>query len=129
MVHINAATGTLRYKTTITAGKHTIVADEPVEAGGGDLGFSPEEILASSLGACTAATLSMYAQRKGWTALTGIEVEVSFNRMKESSIMERRIRFEGDITPEQKERLLYIAGHCPIHQALTHPILIETAIA
>lgn len=129
MVHIKAAIGTQNYKTTLTANDHTIIADEPVAAGGEDLGFSPDELLSASLGACTAATLRMYANRKGWTELTGIEVDITFNRLTGSSAMERTITLQGNITQEQKERLLYIANRCPIHQTLTHPIDITTIIS
>ncbi|KAA5532480.1 OsmC family protein [Taibaiella lutea] len=129
MVHIKAAIGTQNYKTTITTGNHTIISDEPTTAGGEDLGFSPDELLTASLGACTAATLRMYANRKGWTELTGVEVNVTFNRLAGSSTMERTILLQGNITQEQKERLLYIANRCPIHQTLTHPIDITTIIS
>jgi putative redox protein len=129
MVNIKATIGTQTYKTTIKTANHTIIADEPLTAGGGDLGFSPDELLTASLGACTAATLRMYANRKGWTALTGVEVNITFNRLAEGSTMERTILLQGDITQEQKERLLYIANRCPIHQTLTHPIDITTIIS
>jgi len=129
MVQIKAAIGTQNYKTTITTTNHTIIADEPLQAGGEDLGFSPDELLAASLGACTSATLRMYANRKGWTELTGVEVNVTFNRLAGSSTMERTIVLQGNITQEQKERLLYIANRCPIHQTLTHPIDITTIIS
>ena len=94
MVNIKAAIGTQPYKTTITTVHHTIIADEPLEAGGEDLGFSPDELLTASLGACTAATLRMYANRKGWTELTGIEVDITFNRLTGSSAMERTITLQ-----------------------------------
>jgi putative redox protein len=129
MVNIKAVIGTQTYKTTITTANHTIIADEPVAAGGEDLGFSPDELLSASLGACTAATLRMYANRKGWSELTGVEVNVTFNRLAGSSTMERTILLQGNITQEQKERLLYIANRCPIHQTLTHPINITTIIS
>lgn len=129
MISIKAAIGTQHYKTTITTANNSIVADEPVAAGGEDLGFSPDELLAASLGACTAATLRMYADRKGWIELTGVEVNITFNRLTGSSTMERTVSLQGNITQEQKERLLYIANRCPIHQTLTHPIDITTIIS
>jgi putative redox protein len=129
MVTVKAHIGTIPYKTDITSDHHSIIADEPESAGGGDLGFSPDELLASSLSACTAATLRMYANRKGWNELQDIDVEVTFNRLQGSATMDRKITLTGDITNEQRERLLYIANRCPIHQTLTHPIVIDTVIS
>jgi putative redox protein len=128
MVTVNASIGTQLYKTEITTEHHTIISDEPTTIGGGDLGFSPDELLAAALGACTTATLRMYANRKGWHELTGIDVQVTFSRLQDSSVMNRIITLKGTISAEQKERLLYIANRCPIHQTLTHPIQIETSI-
>jgi putative redox protein len=128
MVTIKASISDQLYKTTITNGRHTLIADEPVSIGGGDLGFSPDELLAASLSACTSATLRMYADRKGWHELLAIDVEVTFNRLKDASSMVRIITLTGNISEEQKERLLYIANRCPIHQTLTHLISIDTSI-
>ena len=61
-----ATIGKQKYKTEIQAGNHIIMADEPEELGGGNLGFTPTELLESSLAACTAMTIRMYADRKGW---------------------------------------------------------------
>jgi putative redox protein len=129
MVHVKAHIGDVLYKTEITTANHTIISDEPESAGGGDLGFSPDELLASALSACTAATLKMYANRKGWHELLSIDVDVTFTRLQDSATMNRKITLTGNITEEQRERLLYIANRCPIHQTLTHPILIDTNIA
>lgn len=128
MVTVKASIADQLYKTTITNGRHIIIGDEPTSAGGGDLGFSPDELLAASLSACTSATLRMYADRKGWHELSAIAVEVTFNRLKDTSEMIRTITLTGSISPEQKERLLYIANRCPIHQTLTHLIHIDTSI-
>ncbi len=71
--------GKQQYKTEIQAGNHIIMADEPVEVGGQDLGFTPTELLESSLAACTAMTIRMYADRKGW-GLEKVEIKVGFKR-------------------------------------------------
>jgi putative redox protein len=131
------------FRTEITAGAHTLVADEPREAGGTDAGPSPYELLLSGLGACTAMTLRMYIERKH-LPITEVEVLLSFNRIYaedcESCSKERRERNEeiqhisrliyvtGEVTEEQRQRLLYIAGRCPIHITLHSQPHIEDAL-
>lgn len=129
MVNIQASINEKRYETTILSGNHQITADEPVSIGGEDLGFSPDELLAASLSACTAITLRMYANRKGWTHITGFKVDVKFERLNGSSRFERVIKIEGSPSEEEKERLLTIANKCPVHQTLTQPASIDTEIS
>ncbi|MCW3084143.1 MAG: redox protein regulator of disulfide bond formation [Bacteroidetes bacterium] len=127
MVTINAHIAKEKYQTTIKSATNLIVADEPEENGGNDFGFSPSELLAASLGACTSITLRMYADRKGWD-LEDLNVEVSFTRdpEKNMSTFTRKIKFTGSLTGEQKERLMKIADSCPTHKALTNPITVNT---
>ncbi|HKQ72719.1 MAG TPA: OsmC family protein [Blastocatellia bacterium] len=131
------------FRTQITAGKHTIVADEPEGAGGADSGMSPYELLLASLGACTAMTLKLYVERKK-LPITDVEVLLSFDRIHiddcESCVKEERsgaqevqhisrlIYVTGDVTEEQKERLLYIAGRCPVHVTLHSDPHVEDAL-
>ncbi|MFG0283636.1 MAG: OsmC family protein, partial [Phycisphaerales bacterium JB039] len=77
---VSIAIGTDRYRTTIEAGRHRLVADEPEDAGGTDEGPDPYALLLASLGACTAITLRLYADRKGW-ALAKVEMELSHQRV------------------------------------------------
>ncbi len=110
----------------------TIVADTPEDDGGTNQGVTPEELLLAALGTCAAITARMYAERKGWQ-LEGVEVDVSTERYKTLDYpaytgpgdfvheFRQRIVFKGDLTPAQKERLLEIAGRCPVHRALTEP--------
>jgi len=128
MASIQALTGTQHYRTEIRTATRQILADEPVAAGGQGLGFSPEELLAASLGACTSVTLRMYADRKGWTGLKEVKVEVTLSRGPEQSQIARSIELIGDLSAEQRERLLAIASKCPMHQVLTHPVRIDTAL-
>ncbi len=129
MKKITARIGKELYKTEIKSTTNTIIADEPTEVGGKDLGFAPGELLASSLGACTAITLRMYANRKGWD-LTDAKVEVTFewNEEKTKSIINRKIALFGTLDDTQRERLLKIANNCPIHKVLSNPIEIETIL-
>lgn len=128
MATTNAVIGTDHYRTEIRTATHLLIADEPFAAGGEDLGFSPEELLAASLSACTCATLRMYADRKGWSELTGVTVDIAFTRQQDMSSIIRNITLQGPLSEEQRDRLLVIANKCPIHQVLTNPVIIETSL-
>lgn len=129
MVKVQAHIGNETYTTSIKTSTHEIIADEPKDKGGLDLGFSPSELLAASLSACTSVTLRMYANRKGWD-LQGITTDVSFERdtVNNTSQFTVNIRLEGNLSPEERSRLLHIAKSCPIHKTLTNPIQIETEL-
>ena len=130
MAKVQASIGSVLYKTEIRSATNSIIADEPVSAGGMGLGFSPEELLASALASCTCGTLRMYANRKGWTGLAEINVTVEFSRdvQLNTSQISRSIALVGELSEEQRVRLLAIANKCPIHNALTHTITIDTAL-
>jgi len=131
------------FRTQITAGGHQLIADEPKEAGGTDEGPSPYELLLGALGACTAMTLKMYVERKK-LPITDVEVLLTFDRIHiddcESCVKEERLNDQevqhisrliyvtGDVTEEQKERLLYIAGRCPVHVTLHSNPHVEDAL-
>jgi len=106
-----------------------VIADEPVEMGGMDLGFSPKELLASALAACTSATVKMFADRKKWDLEeVKIQIELEHNPQQNKTLIQRSIEFIGDLDQEQKKRLLVVAGACPIHRILNNPIEINTQI-
>ena len=131
------------FRTQITAGANTLIADEPREVGGTDEGPSPYELLLAALGACTAMTLKMYVERKK-LPITDVEVSLTFDRIHiddcESCVKEERLNDQevqhisrliyvtGDVTEEQKERLLYIAGRCPVHITLHSNPRVEDAL-
>ena len=119
-------------KAVIQAREFTLIADEPEDGGGTNLGMTPKEMLLGALGACVAITVRMYADRKGWN-LEGVEIDLSTERFKAPDYpaytgegdfvheFRQQIVFKGDLTQEQRERLLEIAGKCPVHRALTEP--------
>ena len=122
-----------KYTTEILSGEHRLLADEPKSVGGKDLGPNPYDLLLSALGACTVMTLRMYADRKGWEL---DEVEVGLDHKKDYpadcedcenpkqkiDVLERKIRVEGNLTEEQKSRILEIADLCQIHKTLHSPV-------
>lgn len=128
MAAIKASIGTELYKIEIKSPTgNMIIADEPVEKGGQDKGFSPKELLASALGACTCATVRMYADRKAWN-LDNVNAGVELIEEEGQTKFIRKIQFTGELSEEQRTRLLAVANACPIHKILTHPIVIETVL-
>jgi putative redox protein len=108
---------------------NTIIADEPPEIGGKDLGFSPKELLGSSLAACTSATLRMYADRKGWDLQeVNIQIDLEYNKEDNKTIINRKVELVGNLDDTQRERLLSVANACPVHKILSNPIEINTTL-
>ncbi|MEA9412270.1 MULTISPECIES: OsmC family protein [unclassified Flavobacterium] len=127
---ITASIDTRKYRTEIkSASGNIVIADEPQEMGGKNLGFSPSELLASALASCTLITLRMYIDRKQWD-VTEINISVDFERNSEQnvSLLNRKIEITGNVEETQKERLLKIANSCPIHKTLTNTIQIQTTL-
>lgn len=80
-----------------------------------------------SLASCTAITLRMYADRKQWP-VTQIQVEVAMEKVEATTVFQREIFLAGELTDEQRERLLQIANACPVHKTLINPIQIDTRL-
>jgi putative redox protein len=107
------------YEHEIEIREHRLIADEPEEKGGGDQGPKPTELLAASLASCTAITLEMYADRKEW-GLGTVEVAVDFTETTtdDPPSFDVTITLGAELSDETQDRLLTIAGKCPVHKAL-----------
>lgn len=127
-----ARSGMTPYTVTLTDDlAHTWLGDEPEDKGGANAAPDPTRLLLSSLGACTVITLQMYATRKQWP-LTGVEVELQFNpagKPASGTDITRRVGLLGDLSEEQRARLLQVANACPIHNVLVGEVRIETSLA
>lgn len=121
-----------RYQQAVSAGQHQLIADEPASMGGGDAGPAPFDFIMSGLGACTSMTLRMYAERKS-LPLTRISVALSHDKIEVDGVMRDRISrditLEGDLSEEQRQRLLEIANKCPVHRALSQSMLLDCALS
>ena len=104
---------------------HHLRADEEVEKGGDDSGAAPHELLLAALGSCTAMTLKVYAERKGWP-LKDVHVKLNGATGESGLAITRELTIEGELTAEQRQRLIEIADKCPVHRSLMGEISIAT---
>jgi putative redox protein len=130
-------TGRGLFQQSIQAGRHRLMADEPVAVGGLDSGPNPYDFLLAGLGACTAMTVRLYAQRKS-LPLERVTVRLRHNKIhaedcatcetKQGMLdrIERTIHFEGELDSAQRGKLLEIADKCPVHRTLTSEVEIRT---
>jgi putative redox protein len=101
-------------------GKHSLVVDEPPALGGTDTGPSPGRLLAASLAACTAVTIEMYAERKGWEiGAIEVEVDAAYEGEHTPTSYDVAIRLPDGLDDEQRARLLRVAAKCPVHKILS----------
>jgi putative redox protein len=128
MPKVSATIKTDLYKVEITTPtSNVIIADEPLEVGGHNSGFSPKELLVAALSACTSITLRMYADRKGWD-MQQVKVETEITETAEVSTIVRKLEFTGNLDNEQKARLIAIANACPVRKILSKPINFKTEL-
>ena len=109
--------------------EHRLTADEPREHGGEDSGPSPQELLAASLASCTAITMEMYAERKGWdvgeSPSTSSTSPRSAARRPASSM---QVQLPKELPEDQRDRLMQIAAKCPVHRALEGEVMFEETV-
>ncbi|CAN7343470.1 OsmC family protein [Phenylobacterium sp. LjRoot225] len=123
-------TGGGKFQVEVRAGGVTFLADEPAAVGGLGSGPTPYDLIASALGACTAMTVRLYATRKQWP-LDAVTVRVLHRRdgLEAKDRLAREIVLDGDLTPDQRLRILEIANRCPVHQTLTRGVDVITVLA
>jgi putative redox protein len=109
----------------IAVAGHHLRADEEREKGGEDTGAGPHELLLAALGSCTAMTLKVYAERKGWP-LKNVRVTLNGDHVDGAFVISRHLSMEGDLDAEQRQRLTEIADKCPVHKTLSGTITIKT---
>ena len=109
--------------------EHHLLVDEPPDQGGNDEGPTPQELLAASLASCTAITLEMYANRKGWD-IGPIEVECEYTTPERGAPTEFKLilRLGADCTDQQVEKLEVIAAKCPVHRTLEGEVAFEQQV-
>jgi putative redox protein len=125
---VSVEIGREAYVTRVVAGGHEMVADEPTELGGQDRGATPYGYLLGAIGSCVAITVRMYADRKEWP-LDGVRVELRHERRKPGDeTIYLDLSLDGDLSDEQRERLVEIAGRCPVKRTVTGELLVETNV-
>jgi len=104
--------------TQLAIGPHYLIADVSTDNGGDDLGPDPHELLDASLAACTALTLTLYAKRKGMR-LANVEVSIDHDESEGVYRMRRDVKLSGELSADERTRLLDIANRCPVHRTLS----------
>lgn len=129
-VQVKATLGKVLFQTQLVAGSNELISDEPQDLGGGNTGFNPFELLASSLASCTAATLRIYMDRKQWLVdEIVVNVELIEDKENKTTNFKRSISFVGgSLDDEQKKRLHLIAEKCPVHRVITGNVTVETTL-
>jgi putative redox protein len=118
-----------RLTHSVEIGDHELTADEPPARGGDGAGPSPQELLAASLASCTAITIEMYADRKGWE-IGEVVVDVDYEPAQRGSPTRFRmgVRLPKELPEEQRERLMQIGAKCPVHRTLEGEVMFEEKV-
>jgi putative redox protein len=119
--------GKLRHHLSIR--NHKITADEPAKHGGEDSGPNPQELLAASLASCTAITMEMYAERKGWD-IGEVVVDVDYEPAQRGSPtkFEMVVQLPKELPEDQREKLMTIAAKCPVHRTLEGEVMFDEVV-
>lgn len=117
------------YETHLSTDSQVIVADEPIDMGGQDRGMRPSELLAGALATCIVMTLRMYADRKGLPLDSAVvHVEYTYDPIAGRSLFTTKLILNGNLSPEQRNRLREMADRCPVHKTLQSPMDFETTL-
>lgn len=123
------STRTGTFRQTVKVRDHSLTVDEPADQGGDDAGPSPQELLAASLASCTAITMEMYAQRKGWN-VGDVEVSCDYTPAERGCPTRFHLimRFPDSLSDEMVERLRVIAAKCPVHRTLDGEVMFDESV-
>jgi putative redox protein len=115
-----------RLKHHLAIRNHKLTVDEPPDQGGTDAGPTPQELLAASLASCTAVTIEMYAERKGWD-IGDVSVEVDYEPAQRGTPtkFQMTVQLPKELPEEQREKLMTIAAKCPVHRTLEGEVMFE----
>jgi putative redox protein len=129
MAQVKAKIAQEQYQVKIEANGNTLIADEPIDEGGLNQGFNPNELLAASLAACTSITLRMYSNHKKWNLEEiRVEINLSWDKTTSKTTINRNIELIGNLDDVQRTRLLAVANACPVHKILSNSFEINSAI-
>lgn len=115
------------YTHRVQARRHELLADEPTSRGGNDAGPAPYELLLAALGACTAITLRMYAERKGWDLGT-VNLALAYFKEEDGERIEREVRLGASLPEDRRARLLEICDRTPVTLTLQRAVAIATRL-
>lgn len=124
-MEVNVRRGTGKLQHVIEIGPHQLLTDAPKVYGGEETGPEPHDLLAASLAACTALTLTMYAQRKA-IDLQEVKVKIEHGQQGTVYVLTRHLHYIGNLSEEDKTHLTDIANKCPVHKTLEGEIRIVT---
>jgi putative redox protein len=125
-----AETGRGRFQVEAKTAASAFLIDEPIPDGGLGSGPGPYDLLSAALGACTAMTVRLYAERKGWP-LKRVEVSVLHHRatLAARDLFDRTIDLQGPLDEEQRRKLMQIAERCPVHLTLERGADVRTTLS
>ena len=128
-IALTRETGAGRFQVRVQAGEQEFFADEPVAFGGLSSGPGPFDLMCAALGACTTMTMRLYVEHKGWSVgRFGVRVTHHKGSPEARDIFERVLDL-GNVSPEQRDRLIHIAERCPVHLLLERGANIATSLA
>ena len=121
--------GSFKHEIVFDNAEHRLTADEPEDHGGTDEGPNPQELLAASLASCTAITIEMYANRKGWN-IGDVAVDVDYEPAQRGSPtkFQMKVLLPKELPEEQRERLMQIAAKCPVHRTLEGEVMFDETL-
>ncbi|MBX3305672.1 MAG: OsmC family protein, partial [Nitrospira sp.] len=119
---VEATSKPVRYQTQLTSGAHSTLSDTTRDKGGSESGFRPHDLLEAALASCMNMTVRMYADKHGIT-LSGVTTRVTLDRSNpEETVFEYEVELEGELSEQDRARLLEVAGRCPVRKTLSKRI-------